>query len=61
MLKTSPTRSTKNLSLLVNVAGDAEVGVDGGDCENRTVKRSPHSKNLNGAGYLIPKARLAFT
>ena len=43
---------------------DAEVGrVGDGDCKNETVKISPlTSKNLNGAtGYLIPKARLAFT
>ena len=35
---------------------------DGGDCEDKTVKRSPLIfKNLNGAtGYLTPKARLAF-
>ena len=33
----------------------------GGDCEDKTVKRSP-SKNSNRAtGYLIPNARRAFT
>ena len=43
---------------------DTEVGsVDGGDCEDETVKRLLLiSKNLNKAtGYLTPKARLAFT
>ena len=61
MLKTSPSQSAENLSLLVDVTEDSEVGVNGGDCKDGTVKRSPHSKNLNGAGYLTLKARLAFT
>ena len=61
MLKMSPTQLAKNLSLLVDVAKDAEVGIDSGDCEDKTVKRSPRSKNLNRASYLTPKARLAFT
>ena len=42
---------------------DAEVDCIGvGDCENKTVKRSPlTSKNLNRAmSYLTSKARLAF-
>ena len=46
------------------MAKDAEVGsVDGGDCEDETIKRSPlTSKNLNGTtGYLTHKAKLAFT
>ena len=60
MLRTSPTQSAKNLSLLVDVAKNVEVGVDGGNCEDETVKKSPHSKNLNRAGYLTTKARLAF-
>ena len=61
MLRASQTRSAKNLSLLVDMAEDAEVGVDGSDCEDKTVGRSP-SKNSNGAtGYLTPNARQAFT
>ena len=62
---TSMLRTTwlgKNSSSLI--AEDAEVSsVSGGNCEDKTVKRSPlTSKNLNGAmDYLIPKARLAFT
>ena len=42
----------------------AEVGsIGGGDCKNKTVKRSPlTSKNLNGAtDYLTSKAKLGFT
>ena len=61
MLKTNETQSAKNLSLLVDVPEDAEVNIGSGDCENGTVKRSPRSKNLNGAGYLTLEARLAFT
>ena len=61
MLRASPTRSAKNLLLLVNMAEDAEVGVDGGDREDKMVGRSP-SKNSNKAtGYLTPDARQAFT
>ena len=55
-------KSTKNLSLLV--AEDAEVGsIGGGDCKDKTVKRSPlASKNLNRAtGYLTLNAKQAFT
>ena len=38
---------------------EIDVG-NGGDCEDKTVGRSP-SKNLNGAtGYLIPDTRQAF-
>ena len=61
MVRTSPTRSAKNLLSLVDVAEDAEIGVDGGDLEDETVERSLHSKNLNRTGYLTSKARLAFT
>ena len=61
MLRMSSIQSVRNLSLLVDVAEDAEVAVNDGDYKDRTVKRSPRSKNFNGAGYLIPKARLAFT
>ena len=46
------------------MAEDAEIGsVGGDDCKDETVKRSLlTSKNSNKAtGYLIPKARLAFT
>ena len=56
------TRSAENSSL--SMAEDAEVGgVDGGNCEDETVERSPlTSKNLNGAtGYLTPGAKRAFT
>ena len=61
MLRASPTQSAKNLSLLVDMAEDAEVGVDGGDCEDEMVGRLP-SKNSNGAtGYLTPDARQAFS
>ena len=61
MLKASPTWSTENLSLLVDMADDAEVGVSGGDYEGKTVGRSP-SKNLNGAtGYLTSNTRWTFT
>ena len=44
------------------MAENFEVGFgDGsGDCEDITVERSS-SKNSNGAGYLTPKAKLAFT
>ena len=61
MFRTSPTQSAKNLSLLVDVAEDAEVGVDDGDRKDGMVERSPRFKNLNGASYLTPKSRLAFT
>ena len=61
ILKTSPIQSAENSSLLINVAEDAEVGFDGGDCEDRTIKKSPRSKNSNKAGDLTPKARLKFT
>ena len=61
MLRASPTQSAKNLSLLVDVAKNAEVGVGVSDCEDKTVGRSP-SKNLNGAtSYLTPNARQTFT
>ena len=43
---------------------DAKIAsVDVGDCEDKTVEKSPlTSKNSNGAiGYLTPEARLAFT
>ena len=46
----------------MDVAESDEVGIisDDGDCENKTVERSP-SKNSNWAiGYLTPKARLEF-
>ena len=49
--------------LLIDLAKRDEFGTvgSGGDCEDETVKRLL-SKNLNGAtGYLIAKARLAFT
>ena len=61
MLKPSLTWWTKNPSLLVDVADNTGVNVDGGDHEDRIVKRLLRSKNLNGAGYLTPKARLTFT
>ena len=61
MLRASPTRSAKNSSLLVDMAEDTEVGVDGSDYKDKTVGRSP-SKNSNRAiGYLTPDARQAFT
>ena len=60
MLKTSPTWSAETWSLLIDVADDAEVGVDGSDCKDGIVKKLPHSKHLNGAGFLTPEARLAF-
>ena len=61
MLRTSLTQSAENLLLLVNMAGDAEVGVGGGDYEDETNKRSLHSKNLNKTiGYLTPNANRAF-
>ena len=41
---------------------DEVDGGGGGDCENKTVKWSPRSKNSNRAtGYLNPDARQAFT
>ena len=61
MLRTSLIWSPKNLLSLVNMAEDAEVVVDGGDREDKKVKKLLRSKNLNRAGYLTPKARLAFT
>ena len=60
MLKT--TRSAKNLSFLM--AENAKIGsLGGGDCENKTVERSPlTSKNSSRTtGYLILETRLAFT
>ena len=47
----------------MEMAKSNEVGGDsGGDREDKTVKRSPCSKNLNGAtDYLTPDARGAFT
>ena len=60
MLKASPNKSAKNLSLLIDVAEDAEVSVGGGDYEDETVGKSL-SKNLNGAtSYLTPNARQTF-
>ena len=47
----------------MSIVQDDEVGrVGGGDCENKTVEKSPlTSKNSNGPiGYLTLKARLAF-
>ena len=61
MLQT--TRLSKNSPLLIDVAECDEVGTisSSGDCEDKTVKRSP-SKNSNRAiGYLTPKTSLAFT
>ena len=47
----STTRSAKNLSALVDMAEDAEVGEsDGGDDE--TVKQSPSNKPNVSTGYL---------
>ena len=41
--------------------GEVGVGINGGNCEDKTVKRLP-SKNLNQAtDYLTLKVRLAFT
>ena len=49
------------LSLLVNVAEDAEVGVSDADCKDETNKKLPCSKNSNGAtSYLIPNAKQTF-
>ena len=62
MLGTSPTQLAENLSLLVGMAKDAEVGVSGGNCEDKTGRKSLRSKNSNGVtSYLTPKARLACT
>ena len=62
MFRTTPTQSVENLSLLLYVAKDAEVGVCSSDCKNKTDKKLHHSKNLNGAmGYLTPNAKQAFT
>ena len=43
----------------MDVAESDEVGGgDGGDCEDRMVKRSPRTKNLNGAiDYLNSDAK----
>ena len=61
MLRASSTQSAKNLSSLVDMAEDAEVGVCGGDCKDETVGRLP-SKNSNKATcYPTPNARRAFT
>ena len=60
MLRASPTQLAKNSSLLVDMAEDAEIGVGGGDREDKTAGRLT-SKNSNGAtSYLIPDARQAF-
>ena len=61
MLKMSfITKSSKNLLLSIDVAEIDEAGVGGGDCEDKTVERSP-SKNSNRAmGYLTPNARRVF-
>ena len=63
MLQTSSTiRLSKNLLFPIDVVESDEVGGgSGGNCEDGTDKRSPRSKNLNGAtGYLTPNARQAF-
>ena len=57
------TESSKILPSLMNMDKRNDVGTvgDSNNCKDKTVKRSL-SKNLNGAmGYLIHKARLAFT
>ena len=37
-------------------------GGGGSNCENGRIKKSPHSKNMNGAtGYLTANTRQAFT
>ena len=59
----STTRLSKNLLLSIDVAESDEVGGDsGGDREDGTVERSPHSKKLNKAtDYLTFNAGWAFT
>ena len=61
MLKT--TQSAEKLLLLI--VEDVKVNniSVGGDCENKTVEKSPLTfKNLNRAiSYLIPNAKQAFT
>ena len=58
MLRISLTRLVKNLLILVNVAKDAEVGVGGGNCKDKTDKKLPRSKNLKGATDIItPNAK----
>ena len=52
--------SAENLSLSL-IAEDAEFGSKSGNCEDKTVERSP-SKNLNKTTYyLTPIAKQAFT
>ena len=56
----STTRSSKNSLLSMYVESDKIVG-GGGDCKDKTVKRSPRFKNSNGAKvYLTPDARPVF-
>ena len=60
MLQTSSiTRLLKNLPLAMDVVESDEVGgSNSGNHKDRMVKRSPCSKNSNGAtGYLIPNNR----
>ena len=53
----STIRSAENLSVLVDMAEDAEVGEgDGGD--DKTVKRSPFKKPNVPIGYLSPYASM---
>ena len=47
--------------MLVDMAENAKIGVGDGNCEDKTVERSLHSKNSNKADYLTLRARLAFT
>ena len=62
MLRISPTGSAKNLSVLVDIAENAEVGVGDGDCKDKTDEKLTRSKNWNRAiGYLTPYAKQAFT
>ena len=62
MLRTSQTQLAKNSSLLIDVAENAEIGVDDNDHEDEMSEKLPRSKNLNGAmSYLSRKARLAVT
>ena len=60
MLQTSSiNRSSKNLLLSIDVAESGEVCGGGiGDCEDGTIEKSLHSKNLNGVkDYLTPNAK----
>ena len=61
MLRTSPPQSAKNLSLLVDVAEDAEVAVSDGDYKKETDERSPRFENLNKiTSYLNPNTKKTF-